>query len=61
MFRKEDEMNTECRQALTLVFIEDQTFENLYDAQTAFTRGTLFKDLDKPLMEGMKVWAKENF
>lgn len=54
MFTKE-EMNTECRQALTLVFIENQAFENLYDAQTAFTNGTLFKDLDKPLMEGMKL------
>ena len=37
-----------CRQALTLVFIENQEFENIYTAETAFMRGTLFKDLDKP-------------
>lgn len=38
----------DCRQALTLVFIEDQEFQNIYTAETAFLRGTLFKDLDKP-------------
>lgn len=42
----------DCKQALTLVFIEDQEFEKLYDAQTAFTRGTLFEALDKPLKVG---------
>lgn len=53
MIRITEDMNTtDCRQALALVFIEDQVFENLYDAQTAFSRGTLFKDLDKPLMVG---------
>ena len=52
MLRMTDMQNSDCKQALTLVFIEDQVFENLYDAQTAFTRGTLFEDLDKPLKVG---------
>ncbi len=52
MIRMADMQNSDCKQALTLVFIEDQEFENLYDAQTAFSRGTLFEDLDKPLKAG---------
>lgn len=48
MLNIKEQSNDSCRQALTLVFIEDQEFENIYTADTAFVRGTLFKDLDKP-------------
>ena len=41
-----------CRQALTLVFIENQTIEQVYEPETAFIRGTAFPELDKPLRVG---------
>ncbi len=42
----------DCRQALTLVFIENQTLEQVYEPETAFVRGTAFPELDKPLCVG---------
>ena len=41
-----------CRQALTLVFIENQVIEQVYEPDTAFIRGTAFPELDKPLCVG---------
>lgn len=41
-----------CRQAVTMVFIEDQPWGTLYTPQTGFSRGTFFPDLDKPFMRG---------
>ena len=37
-----------CRQALTLVFIENQTFGEMYEPEVGFFRGTAFPELDKP-------------
>lgn len=45
----EFENKSECRQALTLVFIEDQSFDSIYDVEDAFVRGTAFPELYKPL------------
>ncbi len=42
----------DCKQALTLVFIENQMLEQVYEPDTAFNRGTAFPDLDKPLCVG---------
>ncbi len=42
----------DCMQALTLVFIENQTIEQVYEPETAFVRGTAFPQLDKPLRVG---------
>lgn len=49
MTQKTDGNESTCRQALALVFIEDQVFEDIYNTQNAFVRGTLFEKLDKPL------------
>ena len=46
------EENDGCMQALTLVFIENQEIEQVYDPDTAFTRGTAFPNLDKPFCPG---------
>lgn len=43
-----------CRQALTLVFIENQEIEQVYEPDTAFVRGTAFPELDKPFCPGGK-------
>ena len=40
---------SDCRQSLTLVFIEDQTFDSIYDVEQAFEKGTAFPELYKPL------------
>lgn len=52
--RKEREgmMDTSCRQALTLVFIENQEVGEIYEPDTAFCRGTAFPELDKPWHPG---------
>lgn len=47
-----DEFDGDCRQALTLVFIENQEIEQVYEPDTAFTRGTAFPNLDKPFCPG---------
>lgn len=41
-----------CKQALTLVFIENQEIEQVYEPETAYTRGTAFPSLDKPFAAG---------
>lgn len=46
------EENNGCMQALTLVFIENQEIEQVYETDTAFTRGTAFPNLDKPFCPG---------
>ena len=46
------EENDGCMQALTLVFIENQEIEQVYEPDTAFTRGTAFPNLDKPFCSG---------
>lgn len=43
------ENTSECRQSLALVFIEDQSFDSVYDVEEAFERGTAFPELYKPL------------
>jgi hypothetical protein len=48
----EETNNNSCRQALTLVFIQNQELEQVYDTETAFCRGTAFPDLDKPWKAG---------
>ena len=50
--RNEMSEDAGCKQALTLVFIENQTLEQVYEPETAFVRGTAFPDLDKPLCVG---------
>lgn len=44
--------DTECKQALTLVFIENQDVGEIYEPETGFVRGTAFPELDKPLCVG---------
>ena len=39
-----------CPFALTMVYIPMQPFGATYDADKALCRGTLFPDLDKPLL-----------
>ena len=46
------EENDGCMQALTLAFIENQEIEQVYEPDTAFTRGTAFPNLDKPFCPG---------
>lgn len=46
------EENDGCMQALTLLFIENQEIEQVYEPDTAFTRGTAFPNLDKPFCPG---------
>ena len=46
------EENNGCMQSLTLVFIENQEIEQVYEPDTAFTRGTAFPNLDKPFCPG---------
>lgn len=46
------EENNGCMQALTLVFIENQEIEQVYEPDTAFNRGTAFPNLDKPFCPG---------
>ncbi|MEE0945933.1 MAG: spore coat associated protein CotJA [Acutalibacteraceae bacterium] len=52
--RKEtwDMADSSCKQALTLVFIENQVLEQVYEPDTAFKRGTAFPELDKPFCPG---------
>lgn len=45
---REGTVDTACRQALTLVFIENQEVGEIYEPDTAFDRGTAFPELDKP-------------
>lgn len=47
-----DMEDNSCRQALALVFIENQVIDSLYEPDTAFSRGTAFPELDKPLKVG---------
>lgn len=45
---REGMVDTSCRQALTLVFIENQDINEIYEPETGFVRGTAFPELDKP-------------
>ncbi len=47
-----ESVDSSCKQALTLVFIENQVIDQVYEPDTAFTRGTAFPELDKPLCVG---------
>ena len=44
----------ECKNPLTMVFINVQPFGRVYDTEEAFENGTLFPDLNKPFMGGEK-------
>ena len=44
----------ECKDPLTMVFINVQPFGRVYDTEEAFENGTLFPDLNKPFMGGEK-------
>ncbi|MBR2043374.1 MAG: spore coat associated protein CotJA [Clostridia bacterium] len=46
------EADTDCRQALTLVFIENQAVGEIYEPESGFNRGTAFPALDKPWCPG---------
>ena len=35
--------------SLSMVYAPYQSWQNLYDEETGLSRGTIFKDLDKPL------------
>lgn len=53
--RRRDEwqnVDTSCRQALALVFIENQEIDQVYEPDTGFPRGTIFPELDKPWCPG---------
>lgn len=47
-----ENVDTSCKQALALVFIENQDIEQVYEPETAFCRGTAFPELDKPWCPG---------
>ncbi|MBE6631940.1 MAG: spore coat associated protein CotJA [Ruminococcaceae bacterium] len=38
--------------ALAASYVKSQEFENLYGQEEALRHGTLFRDLDKPFMQG---------
>ena len=40
--------------SLAMMYVPYQKFENLYDADTALSRGTLFKSLDLPFYGGKR-------
>lgn len=50
--RMSAEADDGCKQALTLVFIENQRVEQIYSPENAFVRGTAFPELDKPFKAG---------
>lgn len=39
---------------LTMAFVDMQPIESVYQTDTAFCRGTLFPNIDKPFYGGMK-------
>ena len=41
-----------CGMVLAMAYVPSQPFENLYCAEKALARGTLFADLDKPYEGG---------
>lgn len=41
--------------SLAMAYVPYQTFTNLYDDETAFNRGTIFKALDLPFLGGKGV------
>lgn len=49
---REGAVDTGCKQALTLVFIENQEFDEIYEPESGFNRGTAFPELDKPWCPG---------
>ena len=54
-YERKDSLEMEdssCKQALTLVFIENQILQQVYEPDTAFKRGTAFPELDKPFYPG---------
>lgn len=50
----ETDMNGDCTDPLTMVFINAQPLENVYPLNEAFCNGTLFPNLNKPF-GGMQV------
>ena len=49
---REGMVDTSCRQALTLVIIENQDVGEIYEPETGFCRGTAFPELDTPWRPG---------
>lgn len=48
-------MNTEpCKNPLTMVFINMQPLESVYNQEEAFNIGTLFPNLNKPFLGGRR-------
>ena len=39
---------------LTMAFVNMQPIESVYETEDAFTRGSLFPNIDKPLLGGCK-------
>ena len=52
---RRDSVNTDCADSLTMVFINMQpSGGEVYPLDKAFCRGTLFPELDKPFLGGMR-------
>lgn len=47
-----ENMNPETSDILTMAFVNIQPYGETYDPEKAFCRGTLYPDLDKPLLVG---------
>ena len=41
--------------ALAMAYVKNQTFQNLYEAEDGWHRGTIFADLDKPYEGGCRT------
>lgn len=50
----DDKRPVECDCALTMVFINMQPIEEIYSPGDAFRNGTLFENLNKPFLGGIR-------
>ena len=50
-----ENMPPACEKPLAMAFINKQTDIDAFDIPVAFSKGTLFKKLDKPLLAGGNV------
>lgn len=51
----QEEFAFPARVSLAMAYVPYQPFNNLYDNETGFDRGTIFKALDLPFMGGKGV------
>ncbi|MGN0492439.1 MAG: spore coat associated protein CotJA [Acutalibacteraceae bacterium] len=52
--RMQTEKSGECADPLTMVFINVQPLDSVYPVEEAYTAGTLFPNLNKPFLGGMR-------